>query len=87
MWLADPVTREPLPAFVAHERRLAPLLGPIVWLDEHAPNHPGWQVSEPDALGFERIRRCRRPCCDRSALLARLAAELRAILETWRRYS
>lgn len=64
MWLADPVTKEPLPAFEAHDRKLRRIGGDLRWEGEHDPNAPGWERSTVNDIGFQYIRRCRRPCCE-----------------------
>jgi len=60
--IADPVTRQPLPAFEAGDRRLRRLGGEVEWLGEHDPHHPGWEVSTVSEIGFQHIRRSARPC-------------------------
>lgn len=62
IWLADPATREPLPAFEAADHRIRRLCGELVWLGEHDQLAPSWEVSEPDDCGFVYARPCRRPC-------------------------
>jgi hypothetical protein len=63
MWLADPVTKEPLPAFVAADRTIRRLGGKLEWLGAHSAYYPGWEESTVDDMGFQYIRRCRRECC------------------------
>ena len=60
-WMVDPVTREPLAAFEAHERELRAVCGNAEWPGEH--EEPGWERSTVDDCGFQYVRRCRRPCC------------------------
>lgn len=62
MWIVDPDTRLPLPAFEASDHRLRRLGGPIEWLGEHDELAPAWERSTIDDIGFQYVRLCRRPC-------------------------
>lgn len=62
MWLVDPSTHEPLPAFEAAEYTVRRICGEQVWLGEHDELAPTWERSEPDECGFVYVRPCRRPC-------------------------
>jgi len=59
--LADPATREPLPAFAPADRSLRPLFGPMVWREGHSETYPHWQEGGNDS--FDYVRPCRRECC------------------------
>lgn len=60
--LADPETREPLPAFVAKPNPIRPLFGPMVWREGHSGYYPHWQEGGNDA--FDYVRKCPSECCD-----------------------
>lgn len=63
MWLVDPETREPLPAFVAVVLPLWSIGRDHTWPGIHSAVWPGYEESTPDSLGVEYVRKCRRECC------------------------